>query len=72
MQALTGLMAGEAKMQGEVPGFIYPAVADYATGIQMANSISAALYAREKTGKGQRIDSTLMGTAMAMQTSQFT
>lgn len=72
VQALTGLMAGEAKMQGDVPGFIYPAVADYATGIQMTNSISAALYAREKTGKGQRIDSTLMGTAMAMQTSQFT
>jgi len=72
VQALTGLMAGEAKMQGEVPSYIYPAVADYATGIQMANSISAALYSREKTGKGQRIDSTLMGTAMAMQTSQFT
>lgn len=72
VQALTGLMAGESKMQGEVPTYIYPAVADYATGIQMANSISAALYAREKTGKGQRIDCTLMGTAIAMQTSQFT
>lgn len=72
VQALTGLMAGEAKMQGDVPTYVYPAIADYATGIQMANSISAALYAREKTGKGQRIDCTLMGTAMALQTSQFT
>jgi formyl-CoA transferase len=71
VQSMTGLMAGEGKMSGDVPTFIYPAVADYATGIQMANSISAALYAREKTGKGQRIDSTLMGTALAMQTSQF-
>ncbi len=72
VQAMSGLMAGEAKMQGDVPTYIYPAVADYATGIQMANSICAALFARERTGRGQRIDCTLLGTALAMQTSQFT
>ncbi len=72
VQALTGLMAGEAKMQGDVPMAAYPAPIDYATGIQMSNSICAALFHRERTGKGQRIDSTLMGTALAMQTSQFT
>jgi formyl-CoA transferase len=71
VQALTGLMAGEAKMEGDVPTAAYPAPIDYATGIQMANSISAALYYREKTGKGQRIDCTLLGTSLAMQTSQF-
>ena len=72
VQALTGLMAGEAKMDGDVPTYVYPAIADYATGIQMSNAICAALYFREKSGKGQRIDCTLMGTAVAMQTSQFT
>jgi formyl-CoA transferase len=72
VQALTGLMAGEAKLDGDVPTYVYPAIADYSTGIQMSNSICAALYHREKTGEGQRIDCTLMGTAMAMQTSQFT
>ena len=72
VQAMSGLMAGESKMIGDVPTYIYPAVADYATGIQMTNAISAALYSREKTGKGQRIDITLLGTALAMQTSQFT
>lgn len=72
VQALTGLMAGEAKMEGEVPVAAYPAPIDYATGIQMANSINAALFHRERTGKGQRIECTLMGTALAMQTSQFT
>lgn len=71
VQALTGLMAGEAKMQGDVPAYIYPAVADFATGIQMANAVCAALFARERTGKGQRIDTTLMGTALAIQTSAF-
>lgn len=71
VQAMTGLMAGEAKMDGDVPTYIYPAIADYATGIQMSNAVCAALYAREKTGKGQRIDITLMGTAIAIQTSQF-
>ena len=72
VQAMTGLMAGEAKMEGAVPAYIYPAIGDYATGIQMSNSICAALYAREKTGRGQKIDCTLLGTALAMQTSQFT
>jgi crotonobetainyl-CoA:carnitine CoA-transferase CaiB-like acyl-CoA transferase len=72
VQALTGLMAGEAKLDGDVPTYVYPAIGDYATGIQMSNAICAALFSREKTGKGQRIDCTLMGTAMAMQTSQFT
>lgn len=72
VQALTGLMAGEGKMDGEVPMAAYPAPIDYATGIQMCNSICAALFHRERTGKGQRIDCTLMGTALAMQTSQFT
>lgn len=72
VQALTGLMAGEAKLEGDVPTYVYPAIADYATGIQMSNAICAALYHREKSGKGQRIDCTLMGTAIAMQTSQFT
>lgn len=72
VQAMTGLMAGEGKMDGEVPMAAYPAPIDYATGIQMSNSICAALFHRERTGKGQRIDCTLMGTALAMQTSQFT
>ena len=39
VQALTGLMAGEAKLEGDVPGYVYPAIADYATGIQMSNAI---------------------------------
>ncbi|HMO54876.1 MAG TPA: CoA transferase, partial [Tepidiformaceae bacterium] len=56
VQAMTGLVAGEAKMQGDVPTFVYPAIADYSTGIQMTNSICAALYYREKSGKGQKID----------------
>lgn len=72
VQAMTGLMAGEAKMQGDVPTFVHPAIADFATGIQMAGSVCAALYFRERTGKGQRIDTSLLGTSLAIQTSQFT
>ena len=64
VQGLTGLMAGESKMEGAVPTYIYPAIADYATGIQMSNSICAALFHRERSGEGQRIDCTLMGTAL--------
>ena len=71
VQSFTGLMAGEAKMQGEVPTYIYPAIADFATGMQMASSISAALFARVRTGRGQRIDSTMLATALSMQTMSF-
>jgi formyl-CoA transferase len=72
VQSLTGLVAGDAKVKDGIPGYIYPAIGDYATGIQISNAICAALYYREKTGKGQRIDIALMGTCLAMQTSQFT
>jgi formyl-CoA transferase len=33
--------------------------------------VCAALYVREKTGKGQRVDTTLLGTALGLQTSSF-
>ncbi|MQG58684.1 MAG: CoA transferase [SAR202 cluster bacterium] len=72
VQAISGLMASEGKIQDGVPQLISStAVADFATGIAIAWGVCAALYVRERTGKGQKIDTNLLGTALAVQTGSF-
>lgn len=45
------------KRQGaETPRYAPVIIADRSVGQQVASAVSAALYAREKTGKGQRVD----------------
>ncbi len=71
-QAMTGLMTSEAKVLDGVPQQIQStAIADFATGLTIAWGICAALYTRERTGKGQKIETTLLGSALAVQTSRF-
>ncbi len=71
-QAMTGLMTSEAKVLDGVPQQIQStAIADFATGLTIAWGICAALYNRERTGKGQKIETTLLGSALAVQTSRF-
>ena len=72
-QAMTGLMAAEDKIANGVPQQVQStAIADFSTGIAMAWSVCAALYSRERTGKGQKIETTLLGTSLALQTMRFT
>ena len=71
-QAMTGLMAAEDKIANGVPQQVQSSpLADFSTGITMAWSVCAALYSRERTGKGQKIETTLLGTALALQTMRF-
>ncbi len=70
-QAVTGLMTLEGKSQNGVPQVNTLPAADYSTGLAMAWGICAALYVRERTGVGQRVDTTLLGSALAVQTSRF-
>jgi CoA:oxalate CoA-transferase len=72
IQAMSGLMAAENKTVNGVPQVSALAAADFSTGVMMAWAISAALYAREKTGRGQKIETTLLGSALAIQTGRFT
>ncbi|MGH8737607.1 MAG: CaiB/BaiF CoA transferase family protein [Burkholderiales bacterium] len=45
------------KRQGaDVPRYAPVIIADRTVGLHIANAVCAALYAREKTGKGQRVD----------------
>lgn len=72
-QAISGLMASEGKISDGVPQYIVSTpVADFATGLAMAWGICAALYVRERTGRGQKVETTLLASALAVQTSRFT
>ncbi|MCZ6872113.1 MAG: CoA transferase [bacterium] len=46
-------------------------IVDISTGMTMIYSILAALYARERTGEGQRIDLSMLGSIMSMQAARF-
>jgi len=72
VQALTGLMASEGKFVDGVPQqIVSTAVADFATGIAIAWGVCAGLYHRERTGKGQKVETSLMATALSVQSSRF-
>jgi crotonobetainyl-CoA:carnitine CoA-transferase CaiB-like acyl-CoA transferase len=63
--ARSGLMmcAGE---RGSPPSQMLPGMGDQIGGLTLAWAITAALYAREKTGKGQLVDTSLMGSIIAL------
>jgi len=68
-QAATGMILYENKIEGGIPSFISTfAVADISTGLFMAFAIVNALYARVTSGKGQRIDTSLFASGLAIQT----
>lgn len=48
------------------PAQILPGMGDEMGGLMCAWGVTAALYAREKTGKGQVVDTSLMGSPIAM------
>lgn len=66
--AFTGLIAGDEKVTPEgSPAQMTPAIADYTTGLACVASINAALFHRAQTGKGQRIDASLLASALSIQ-----
>ena len=72
IQAMSGLMAAEGKIEDGVPRLISAtAIADYSTGIAIAWGVCAALFHRERTGVGQRIDTSLLASALSVQTDSF-
>jgi formyl-CoA transferase len=71
VQGLTGVMATEGKTQDGVPAINVIPVADYSTGIMMAWAVCAALFHRERAGRGQKIETTLLGSALAVQNVHF-
>jgi crotonobetainyl-CoA:carnitine CoA-transferase CaiB-like acyl-CoA transferase len=73
LQAMSGIMDSTGE-PGRPPVRIRPAMVDYCTGANAAFAIAAALFGREKTGRGQRIDIALLDVAlfaMAPYVTQF-
>ena len=71
-QAVTGLMTVEGRQEADgVPQFNGLPSADFSTGLAIAWGVCAALFVRERTGRGQRVDTTLMASALAIQAGRF-
>ena len=61
---------GLVSVTGEPDGYPLPAgaaVADYAGALNLALAVISALYVRERTGLGQKIETSLLGSQIAMQ-----
>ncbi len=71
IQALSGVMAATGTPEVN-PIKVGTPVIDYATGTMGAFAIASALFQREKTGKGQYIDSAMLDVALMMQASHIT
>jgi len=71
IQATSGIMASTGTEEVNPIKIGAPAI-DYATGTMGAFALAAALFQREKTGKGQHIDLAMFGVAMMMQSSLLT
>ena len=72
IQAMSGLMVAEGKLDQGAPQHIWSTpMVDAAAGIGMAGCVCAALFARERTGKGQKIETTLLGSALALMGMRF-
>jgi crotonobetainyl-CoA:carnitine CoA-transferase CaiB-like acyl-CoA transferase len=71
IQATSGIMAMTGTPEVNPVKFGSPAV-DYATGMTGAFALSAALFQRERTGKGQCIDMAMLDVAMTLMSSHLT
>lgn len=71
VQGMTGLMALDGKSQDGLPQVPTLPAADFLAGTMMAWAICAALFHRERTGLGQKIETSLLAAALAAQTRWF-
>jgi crotonobetainyl-CoA:carnitine CoA-transferase CaiB-like acyl-CoA transferase len=65
-QAASGLMS-KTGMPNDPPLAAGAAIADQAGALTLAAGVLAALFARERTGQGQRVDASIYGTMIAAQ-----
>jgi crotonobetainyl-CoA:carnitine CoA-transferase CaiB-like acyl-CoA transferase len=65
IQAMTGFGANQADLRSGVPVLVQQAVVDKVTGLTAAQAISAALYERERTGRGQVLEVPMLHAGLA-------
>lgn len=71
VQARSGAMTSLAAERDGLPFHSEVQVADYSAATMLFGAVAAALYHRERTGEGQRVDVSLLGAAMAVQNNSL-
>ena len=67
-QAMTGILAFESQgREGPPRGITSAAITDFCSGVFLAYAVVSALYQREQTGRGQRIETSLFASGLALQ-----
>jgi formyl-CoA transferase/CoA:oxalate CoA-transferase len=69
LQAMSGVMALQGF--GGPPAYMRIAVTDYYAAALATQAVLAALFVRERTGRGQRLETSLLHAAMALQSGNF-
>ena len=72
VQGMTGMVSSETKTLDGVPSWVWSSpLIDTSAGISMAWAVCAALYARERTGVGQKIETSLLASALSLMGARF-
>ncbi|MEO9254844.1 MAG: CoA transferase, partial [Tepidiformaceae bacterium] len=66
VQGMSGLGTITARSNGDAPMNVRPAYSDTATGFLSALAVVAALRHRDQSGKGQRVETSLLATSLAL------
>ena len=69
LQARSGICASQGT--ANAPEIVYGSAVDYYAASMVSTSVSAALYQRERSGHGQDISVSLLGSALAMQSARL-
>ena len=70
LQTMTGICSGQAE-DGQAPQIVHGSVVDYFAASLLALGVTAALYHRERTGRGQQLGTSLLAAALCMQSGRF-
>lgn len=71
VQARSGLLSSLGAQVDDVPLHSEVQVADYSAAMLLFGGIAGALFARERTGEGQRVDVSLLGGALTVQNNSL-
>jgi len=70
-QAYSGIMTSWGSERGGFPVTMATAIADFTSALIVCWAVTTGLYDREKRGRGQLIDTSLLATAMVLQPGRF-
>lgn len=70
LQTMTGIAAAQGRSLGR-PQLVGGSIVDYFAAMLATYGVMLALFVRERTGIGQRVDTSLLAAALAMQAGRF-